>query len=134
MASNVNITVVEGRLTHDPMLATTKNGKKVCRFSVANNRYYLRGKEFADEVSFFRVVVWGALAERCAQSLKKGSPVLISGTLKQNAFTTKNGEKRQEVIIVGTNVKFLSGRNKAEQAAITPKVVTDIPAAAAVAL
>lgn len=114
--ANINLIVVEGRLTRDPELLKTKNGKSLCKFSVANNRYYFQGKDLIDEVSFFDVVSWGPLAERCGTTLKKGNPVLVSGNLKQDSYQTKNGEKRQRVGIVAANVKFIGARAKGDAA------------------
>ncbi|MEK6797269.1 MAG: single-stranded DNA-binding protein [Spirochaetota bacterium] len=124
MASNINLIVVEGRLTRDPELLKTKSGKSLCKFSVANNRYYFQGKNLVDEVSFFNVTTWGPLAERCGASLKKGNPVLVSGNLKQDNYQTKNGEKREAVGIIAANVKFIGARAKGDAPA-TGKVVKE---------
>mgnify|MGYP001561316501 FL=1 len=116
--SNTNLVVVEGRITADPMMHKTKSGKSVCRFTVANNRYYFQGKNLIDEVSFFKVTAWGPLGERCAASLKKGNPVLVSGNLKQDSYQTKNGEKLKEVTITAANVKFIGVRKAVPTATV----------------
>ena len=50
MSGNANIIVVEGRLTRDPSYIKTKNGKSLCKFSIANNRYYYVNGRLALEV------------------------------------------------------------------------------------
>lgn len=108
--SNCNLIVIEGRLTASPTLAKTKTGKSICKFSVANNRYYFQGKNLVDEVSFFHISAWGPLGERCAATLKKGCPVLVSGKLRQDSFRTKNGEMCKKATITAANVKFIGAR------------------------
>ena len=53
MSGNANIIVVEGRLTRDPSYIKTKNGKSLCKFSIANNRYYYVNGSLQKEVYFF---------------------------------------------------------------------------------
>ncbi len=114
MSPGINICVVEGRLTADPTLQKTKSGKTICKFSVANNRYYFQGRNLIDEVSFFKVTAWGVLAERCGM-LKKGHLVLVSGSLRQDTYQTKNGEKRSDVSLTAANIKFLGAKTAPEK-------------------
>lgn len=112
--SNVNIAILEGRLTHDPEFKTTQNGKTLCKFSVANNRYYYKDKQFHDNVSFLKTVVWGRLAERCATYLKKGSRILVHGDIRQDRYKSKDGKNRESIYISATEVKFLDRKKNAE--------------------
>lgn len=105
---------MEGRLTKEPTMLTTKNNTALCKFSLANNRYYYKNGEFHDEVSFFNVDVWGPLAQRCASYLHKGVRILVSGRIKQDRYKTKDGYSRESVSIQAREVKLLDTRNKAE--------------------
>jgi single-strand DNA-binding protein len=52
------------------------------------------------EPSFFTVIVWRDQAEHVAQSLSKGSRVVVVGRLQQRAWTAEDGSARQVVEVV----------------------------------
>jgi single-strand DNA-binding protein len=52
------------------------------------------------EPSFFTVIVWREQAEHAAQSLAKGSRVVVMGRLQQRAWTAEDGSARSVVEIV----------------------------------
>ena len=52
------------------------------------------------EASFFTVVVWRDQAEHAAQSLSKGSRVVVVGRLQQRAWTAEDGSARSTVEVV----------------------------------
>jgi single-strand DNA-binding protein len=54
----------------------------------------------AQAASFFNVVVWHDQAEHAAQSLAKGSRVVVVGRLQQRAWTAKDGSARSTVAVV----------------------------------
>jgi single-strand DNA-binding protein len=49
------------------------------------------------EASFFTVIVWQDQAEHAAQSLAKGSRVVVVGRLQQRAWTAEDGSARSTV-------------------------------------
>lgn len=108
MSGNANIIVIEGRLTRDPNFMKTKNGKSLCKFSMANNRYYYINGSLQKEVYFFDFITWGYNAEKAASSLSKGSHVLVSGELRQNSYFTKEGNRRNSIYILALEIKSLS--------------------------
>ena len=52
------------------------------------------------EASFFAVVVWRDQAEHAAESLSKGSRVVVVGRLQQRSWTTEDGSARWVVEVV----------------------------------
>lgn len=111
MSGNANIIVIEGRLTRDPNFMKTKNGKSLCKFSIANNRYYYTNGSLQNEVYFFDLISWGYNAEKVASNLKKGSHILVSGELRQNSYFTKEGNKRNSIYILALEIKTLSKKS-----------------------
>jgi single-strand DNA-binding protein len=96
---DITVTVV-GNLTNDPELRFTSNGAAVASFTVASNSRYLdrTTNEWKDsEPVYMRCSVWRQYAEHVAESLTKGSRVIVTGRLKTNSYTTKEGEKRTEL-------------------------------------
>ncbi|CUU57289.1 single-strand DNA-binding protein [Parafrankia irregularis] len=96
MAGETVITVV-GNLTSDPELRFTPNGAAVASFTVAATPRTLdrNTNEWKDgEALFLRCSIWRQAAENVAESLTKGSRVIVQGRLKQRSFETREGEKR----------------------------------------
>jgi single-strand DNA-binding protein len=83
-----------GNLTDDPELRHTDSGIARAMFRVA-----VSGRR-EQEASFFTVVVWRDQAEHAAQSLAKGSRVVVVGRLQQRACTAEDGSARSVVEVV----------------------------------
>jgi single-strand DNA-binding protein len=120
MAGETVITVV-GNLTSDPELRFTPSGQAVASFTVASTPRTLdrASNEWKDgEALFLRCTVWRQAAENVAESLQKGTRVVIQGRLKQRSFETREGEKRTVIELdveeVGPSLKYATARvNKA---------------------
>ena len=91
---------VTGNLTNAPELRYIPSGKATANFTVAENRK--RGEE--DVTHFFQVVVWESLAENCAESLEKGTRVVVTGRLEQRSWTDKDNNKRSIFEIIADSV------------------------------
>lgn len=107
MSGNTNIVVIEGRLTRDPIYMKTKSGRSLCKFSIANNKYYYSNGSLQKEVYYFDLVVWGYNADKAAVSLFKGKHVLISGELRQDSYTAKDGSKKNSFYILVSEINNL---------------------------
>jgi single-strand DNA-binding protein len=114
------VTVV-GRLTADPELRFTPSGAAVANFTVASNDSFKKDGEWVEkDAVFLRCNVWREFAENVAESLTRGLEVIVTGTLAQRSFETREGEKRTvvelEVDAVGPNLKFATAKvTKAEK-------------------
>jgi single-strand DNA-binding protein len=96
MAGDTFITIV-GNLVEDPNLRFTASGQAVASFRIASTPRFLdkQTNEWKDGDGLFLTVnVWRQMAENCAESLTKGSRVIVQGRLKQRSYETKEGEKR----------------------------------------
>ncbi|MFI9008592.1 single-stranded DNA-binding protein [Actinosynnema sp. NPDC053489] len=116
MAGETTITVV-GNLTADPELRFTQSGAAVASFTVASTpRTFDRASgEWKDgEALFLRCNVWRQVAENVAESLTRGSRVLVTGRLRQRSFETKEGEKRTvielEVDEIGPSLRYATAK------------------------
>jgi single-strand DNA-binding protein len=83
-----------GNLTDDPELRYTEGGIARAMFRVA-----VSGRR-EQEASFFTVVVWRDQAEHAAESLSKGSRVVVVGRRQQEAWTAEDGSARSIVEVV----------------------------------
>ena len=122
MAGDTIITVV-GNLTADPELRFTPSGAAVANFTVASTpRIFDRQSgEWKDgEALFLRCNIWREAAENVAESLTRGSRVIVQGRLKQRSFETREGEKRTvvelEVDEIGPSLRYATAKvNKASR-------------------
>jgi single-strand DNA-binding protein len=114
-ATNINVVVITGNLTHDPELRSLQSGNSVCKLRVACNtrRKDNATGEWVDKPNYFNVTVWGAQGENCARFLHKGRPVAIEGRLEWHEWETPEGHKRQGIDIIANSVQFLGGRDDA---------------------
>lgn len=115
-AGDINVTVV-GNLTNDPELRFTPSGAAVASFTVASSSRYLdkATNEWKDaDPTYLRCSVWRQYAENVAESLTKGTRVIVTGRLKQRSYETREGEKRTvmeiEVDDVGPALRYATAK------------------------
>ncbi len=113
--NSLNSILIEGNLTRDPVVSETPRGTNVCNFRVATNRFYKRDEEMQKEVSYFDVEAWSRLAERCGEYLEKGRGVRVVGRLREDRWTTSDGQPRSRVKIVAEHVEFKPRFKKSEE-------------------
>jgi single-strand DNA-binding protein len=116
MAGEQLITVI-GRLTDDPELRFTPSGSAVANFKVASNArtFDRQANEWKDEpANFWRCAAWREMAENVAESLVKGTGVILQGVLKTRNYETKEGEKRSvmelEVQSIGPDLRWVTAK------------------------
>jgi single-strand DNA-binding protein len=83
-----------GNLTDDPEVRSTDSGiaRAMFRVAVSSRR--------EQEPSFFTVIVWHNQAEHAAESLAKGSRVVVLGRLQQRSWSAEDGSARSAVEVV----------------------------------
>jgi len=116
MAGETVITII-GNLTNDPELRFTPSGAAVANFTVASTprTFDRQSNEWKDgETLFMRCSVWRDAAENVAESLQRGTRVLVTGRLRSRTYDTKEGEKRtvveMEVDEVGPSLRYATAK------------------------
>ncbi|HET7174051.1 MAG TPA: single-stranded DNA-binding protein [Nocardioidaceae bacterium] len=116
MAGETTITVI-GNLTDDPDLRFTPSGAAVANFTVASTPRFFdkQTNEWKDgEALFLRCSIWRQAAENVAESLQRGSRVIVSGRLKQRSYETREGEKRTvfeiDVDEIGPSLRYATAK------------------------
>lgn len=121
MSIEINSVIIGGNLTRDVTLKELSTGSKVAVMTVAVNRTYMVNGQKNKEVAFIDVDVWGPMADNCGKYLKKGSPVVVTGRIKQDQWQSESGEKRSKLKVVAANVQFLWGADKPVGTTATPE-------------
>ena len=109
----MNNVVLVGRLVADPDLRYIQTGTAVSRFTLAIDRQLSKEKKQEMEsrnqptADFIRIVVWGKMAETCANFLAKGRLVAIQGRIQTGSYDDKDGKRVYTTDVIANNVEFL---------------------------
>ena len=106
MANGVNKVILIGHLGRDPETRTTQSGQTVANFTLATTERF-KGE---DRTEWHRIVVWGKLAEICAQYLTKGKQVYIEGRIQAREWEDKEGNKKTTTEIVANEMRMLGSK------------------------
>ncbi|WP_252975294.1 single-stranded DNA-binding protein [Janibacter melonis] len=117
MAGDTVITII-GNLTGDPELRFTPSGAAVANFTVASTprQFDRQSNEWKDgETLFMRCSVWREAAENVAESLTRGSRVVVQGRLVSRSWEDKeSGQKRSvmemQVDEVGPSLRYATAK------------------------
>ncbi|HZX08985.1 single-stranded DNA-binding protein [Kribbella sp.] len=112
MAGEPPITLI-GNLTGDPELRFTPSGAAVANFTIASTPRTLdrQSNEWKDgETLFISCSVWRQVAENVAESLTRGSRVVVHGRLKARSYDDRDGNKRTvfecDVEEIGASMRY----------------------------
>ena len=116
MAGETTITMV-GNLTDDPELRFLPNGTAMVKFTVASTPRLLdreSGQWKDGDPLFLTCTGWRDMAEHIAESLTRGTRVLVQGRLRLSRWENEQGEKRSayglEVDEIGPSLKFAQAK------------------------
>lgn len=114
----MNRLILSGRPTRAPGISyvgeDAENQKAIAKFTIASNRIYKReGEPSAD---FIPVVAFVRQAKFIEQYVKKGMLILISGPLRNNDYTNRDGVKVYSFQMVAETVEILEKKGAAEEA------------------
>lgn len=96
-----NVTLM-GRLTRDPELKYSQEGKAYCRFTVAINREFNR-----EEADFINCLAFGKTAETIAEWLGKGRRIALHGRIQTGSYENKNGDTVYTTEVVVDRFEFI---------------------------
>ena len=99
----MNIAILMGRMTRDPELKYTSNGKAYTNFTLAVQKT-------KDEAEFIDCVAWEKTAENIAEYFRKGNRILIQGRLSVSSYE-QNGEKRKSTKVQVFSFEFIDSKN-----------------------
>ena len=107
---DVNEVRLAGRLTRDPETIVVGAGSTLCKFGLAVSRRF-KGKDGAskEETVFVDVTTRHKTAHWCGDTLHKGSPVLVGGSLTMDEWEDRQtGAKRTKLLVTAARVQSLA--------------------------
>ncbi|GLU88917.1 single-stranded DNA-binding protein [Agromyces sp. NBRC 114283] len=116
-------TTIVGNTTADVELRYTANGTAVANFTVASTEkvFDRQANEWKDgKKLFMRCTAWRDLAEHIANSISKGTRVVVVGKIATREFEDREGNKRTtielEVDEIGPSLRYATAQVTRAQA------------------
>lgn len=102
----LNLTVIQGRLTKDPVIKEGKSDK-YASFTLACDKRLGKDKK---ETLFLDCYIFGKSAENLAEFKHKGDLVTVQGELRQRSYDSKGGEKHTVIELYASRIDFDAGQ------------------------
>jgi single-strand DNA-binding protein len=117
--NNLNRVILTGYLGKDPETQPA-GATTVTKFSVAvTDRWKDGAGEKQERTNWLSIVVWNGNGENVAQYLKKGSHVLVEGSLRVSEWDDKeSGQKRWRTEVHASQVIFLDKKPEETKASL----------------
>lgn len=127
----MNKVILTGRLTADPELRTSQNGKSVCRFTVACTRNYKNADGEYDS-DFLTCIAFNKTAEFVSRYFAKGGMIAVEGSLRTGKYTDKHYSDvtHYTTDIAVDNVEFCGSKNDTNRSPAPAQQVAQKAAAA----
>ncbi len=105
----LNRLVVSGRLTRDGEIRYLPSGRAVfnCSIAIDDGYWDKQSNQWVSQPVYMDVTVWGPQGEKIGNVIKKGSPVIVEGSLRQRAYTTQDGQNRRITEINADKIQSL---------------------------
>jgi single-strand DNA-binding protein len=98
--SSLNKVFILGRVGQDPEIRRTSDGLPVANLSVATSSVSTKGGDRKEYTEWHKVVIFNKAAEVAQNYVKKGTQVLIEGSLTTRKWQDKEGNDRYTTEIV----------------------------------
>ena len=110
----MNKVMLMGRLTRDPEIRYSQGASQtaVGRFSIAVDRRFKR--EGQPETDFFNCTTFGRVSEFVEKYLHQGIKIVVVGSVQNDNYTNKNGEKVYSVQIIVDEIYFAESKSASQ--------------------
>ncbi|MDQ0269226.1 single-stranded DNA-binding protein [Cytobacillus purgationiresistens] len=102
----INQVTLVGRLTRDPELKRTQDGKAVTNVTLAVNRQF-KNQDGEIEADFVQCTLWRKTAENLIQYCQKGSLIGITGRIQTRSYDSSDKKRIYVTEVVAEQVRFL---------------------------
>lgn len=106
----MNVAIILGRLTRDPVIKASQSGMTIARFTLAVNRLNKKGQN--QEADFINCVAFGKTADAIGNYVYKGQRLLVEGRIQTGSYTSKSGEKKFTTEISVNRAEFIEKRSE----------------------
>lgn len=111
MAGSLNKVILIGRLGQDPKLAYLPSGQAVVNGSLATDESFKdQSGQRQERTEWHRFAVYGKQGEFMANYLRKGSLVMLEGSLRTRKWQGQDGQDRYTTEVIVQRVQGLDSR------------------------
>ena len=107
----MNRIIIKGRLTKDPDVRMTPEGLQIARYTLAVDRPKRQGQDA--KADFFTCTAFRKQAEFSEKYMKKGAMFLITGSMQQDNYVGKDGQKVFAWQVIVDEQEFCEGKTQA---------------------
>ena len=90
-----NKVTVSGKVIKDPNFNKTNSGKSVCKINIVVEKKIGHMKRS----DFIPIAIWGKKGDIARDKIQKGDSIVVSGSIAQERWETKNQERRSRIVI-----------------------------------
>ena len=113
MSNSINSAVLAGRITKDPELRKTQNGKSVCSFVVACDRPKTKDGESAAD--FISCVAWNQSADYLCSYAHTGDLIGVTGSIQTRSYDDQSGQRRYVTEVLVNRLTILSSVSRQQE-------------------
>ncbi len=107
----MNQVVLVGRLTENPTVKKSENGKDYTFINLAVSRPF-KNADGVYEADFIRCVLWNGIASNTSEYCHAGDVVGIKGRLQNRSYENSEHEKRFITEVIAERITFISSCKK----------------------
>lgn len=111
--NSMNECLLTGNLGADPIVRYSKNETCIANLRLAVNRYMKKGDEVEQITDWFNIVAFGKLGELARDNMKKGTKLLVKGSLQTKKWE-KEGVEQHGVEIIAERIEFMGAKPEDE--------------------
>lgn len=119
----MNVVTLSGRLTKDPETRYTQTGTAVTSISIAVDRHYK--SEGQPDTDFFNCTAFGKRGENLGQFFHKGSRIIISGSMQNETYTNREGQKVTATRVIIDQFDFIDTKSESQARAAAQPAPTN---------
>lgn len=105
----MNKVILMGRLTRDPDLRTTPSQVSVATFTLAVDRRF-KSSTGERQADFISVVAWRNTADFVGKYCRKGTKLVVSGSIQTRTYDDKDGKKVYVTEVVADDIEFAESK------------------------
>lgn len=114
---SINNSTIIGHLGGDPEVKYFESGSCTARLTVYVNEKFKKNGETQEQTHRIPVEAWGNTAEYCANYLRQGAYVAVTGSLAENRWKDQTtGDSRSRLVIKAQRIENLTPKKADDQA------------------
>ncbi|HCL56924.1 MAG TPA: hypothetical protein DHW82_07945 [Spirochaetia bacterium] len=90
----MNQIILETRVVRNDRIKFTSGGFAYLSLTLVFETVEKKDNQWQTKKNFIKAILWGKKAQKLAEYLKPGTPIIVRGKLEQNNWESKDGEKR----------------------------------------